>query len=1619
MRDLIYYYDKTTFEKHELGEIQIGFNQSFVIDGTKDSKKVEVYSFNGKRLEPNTIIFHLGTQTWWIVSHDKVERYESEQTPLYLHNLQLEGAIELFNARDLTDNGFNDYSYDVDTFIKRLLALSTFEFNHTDYNGYPHSQNIIIDYQNNIAPTKTVDYIKTFENYTLLSALREFLDGYNCSAKLEFTENGGVLVNAKLIIVSKTGNSNKPAINGEQIFKDPRETKNTDKNNFGTSVVSNAENVVSTKTKTYPSVGGVKLSSRTNVINGETGIIRLPSNAFKVNYIDMFENKAYIGVVAFGGSGNHRIKYDSSDPSSIQKAIDSMYDYLMTNPFSQADYEEIAQDFLNNVTPKDLMKINRRFYYCDNYDPTYDNGKGRFISDYPINHIDKDLIGTNKNIPIVLTNDELQPTLSQPMYMGIYFKRGSNLIENFNLFDYNVSDHKEAYLYYNTDELLVYKRDLSPYLYFYLDNMSVGAGGEINVTTSHIFNVKSTSFSVNYIPMADIKIKYDNDGDTIDTNLFNQNGKLNDSNALSKVLLSHSKEIESETITRYGTFYGGYSDTLGFVSNLPQVGDVVYINDDYYVINNISLDFQPNENINEDEMGYYITAEVSMSKKVATKSLMTNPNTNIRDYGIPQNNNVKRKQLYRDFYEFSYESDDNASDNWLLPLNKVLNLSNNVRPYQEHIGVISCRFSHEVNGSDEYYYQLETTTYFLKKAIYEVLDFKDNNIIGYGFNNLWSGFDISKIFISGNDGNYNTPISYVDEVGEVEEINIRFATIEQLTQVYNDYTSGTQYEDISIYNASVFIPSDIYDNLNDNCDFEIEEPYYKKDALEVPVFEYSCQIDDTNEILVGENILDRGNNDVAYLYSYKLVDSGTLYNDNNFEIQEFPNVNVNLQNQANMNNAVLFDETHIADQEPYLLVKLYESQSYDIDDNQNTMGSEINLSQLDLENTTLLIVRNNLTDSDLYSNIVGELALNVVQANLPTAGLSNKGKLVVLDNGNYYECQPDQYSYHLGIGSNCSAKFTLVRDNINIYNDVTLSSDLDIDVYEGDIWHWSATPNTGYYIDGNSVESGTIHDSGYSHDIVSKHYQTISFTKGNGIESVYLYVDNAFYELNTNGQVITDVKQEWLYTFSTNLSVGWEIVSGGSQDTPIAIGENANNTLIIQPIAQRKTFNLTANISGSGSGKIILNYTDPDTGTIVVGEELENGDSISLKYGTNYSWVAQASSGSYLSGTASGSGIIGSATTIYTSFALYRSFTITTANHAQINGWVKRNGTTIKTISAVGGETITYNDLHSGDTYRVDVSAWGTAYYMPSGSTLSYSGTIENDVDLGTTDNALHYHIFNIAINNGVNYVRLTINGSSQDYNTTTNDIYIEQGKSYSWTTFVNTGYSVTSGGSGSGTTNGGTTNISPVTKRTKLNATFTCSNYSGIVVYFNYKDPDSGTTISESKSFSNGYCIFQVPYGTTSYSWTATSTISSSIVVSGGSGSYTGQPITSSFNVAEVVVKTRVNSVKITLSVSSSGGTSSSFAYARLVSTINYTQGAEIYTTTNNIFIEKAEDITSFVCVKKNGYGYTETITIRSEDRDNPSNYKTISVFFSPGSGANSTTPLNTAQINDLLFIG
>ena len=82
MDNKIYIFDKNktlyddyyVYYGHLLGEIQSDFNMSIVIDGTKDSMSCRVFSFQKQSVEPWTIVWHKDTDTFWVVSHDKIGR---------------------------------------------------------------------------------------------------------------------------------------------------------------------------------------------------------------------------------------------------------------------------------------------------------------------------------------------------------------------------------------------------------------------------------------------------------------------------------------------------------------------------------------------------------------------------------------------------------------------------------------------------------------------------------------------------------------------------------------------------------------------------------------------------------------------------------------------------------------------------------------------------------------------------------------------------------------------------------------------------------------------------------------------------------------------------------------------------------------------------------------------------------------------------------------------------------------------------------------------------------------------------------------------------------------------------------------------------------------------------------------------------------------------------------------------------------------------------------------------------------------------------------------------------------------------------------------------------------
>ncbi|MBR1985026.1 MAG: hypothetical protein IKA31_04720 [Clostridia bacterium] len=971
-RDVIYLFDKLTNHGIAFGEIQSDFNMSNVIDGTKDSMRVQVWSFVENEIEPYSIIFHKKTMTWWIVSHDKVERYKNDVGFYYVHNIDLLGAIELFNARDLTDCGFNSNKYTIRSFIDRLVKLSNFEF----------KDNFVLETNANIYLDQVVDFVKTFENYTLLSALREFLDAYNCAAKLDFDfdkdGNTLTLIKAYINIISKTGSQDTPI--DIDSFDDARETKTLDKNSFGTCVVSNAENVISNVSKTFPSSGSVKLSSTQGLIVKGVRIkdlvIRLPSKVYKGNWIKIvFPLQVTLYVQ---GTTTHTFNYTYNGTQYdyeklmeyfAQKIIDDTGEQDIANTFLSYDSEELKSnmDLAKVVTLYDGNKIVPYYGNSNNDTGKIIIEKGNnipYLAKLNFNGTEKNAIFTDKNTKECLDDNK----------QGIAWERGSNLITGFDMFD-------------GADTLQTMSRDYNGgnFIEFSESGITIKMYASSQQTLKDVYTgspslanqLKNISFIVNYIPMSDMKIKVDNQRNKRDIQLYNQNGKLTDNFALSKLINSYSKEISSDNITRYMQYYN--------YNNVPKVGQLVYKElengtNEYYVINNISINFSQNEtngieydyvyhhtlytlydvedntlcidgtisgttitldtaHTTNDTFNYMCECEITMSKSIAAKSLMVNPNTNIRDYGIPQNFNVKRKQVYRDYYELAYEVYDDANENDpYFPTENMFALSETPNIFADLSCVIKVTYNELINGNNTYYYQLETTNYYLNKMLYVMLDFNDNNIIGYGSQNVYSGFVIKRIF-DGLTDTLNTPISYVDTKGETNGISIYYCTNEQLTTIYAEYQDEQGYgsnTDVSLYNYSVFIPKDIYDKAANSHKIFINESQYNKDALEVPVFEYACQVDDSEDVLIGDNILFQYDSNHIYFYHYIVGDNLTqnnVYDTKRIEPRVSPT-------GFAMYDCVKINRSSLLGGGYELLVYLYESAQYNVENDICNYGAE-------------------------------------------------------------------------------------------------------------------------------------------------------------------------------------------------------------------------------------------------------------------------------------------------------------------------------------------------------------------------------------------------------------------------------------------------------------------------------------------------------------------------------------------------------------------------------------------------------------------------------------------------------------------------------------------------------
>ena len=177
---MIYYFEfNEKYQKYmrkELGNEEIENNKCFTIDGSGDSFKVNVYCNVELALKPNTIVLSRDEELndyWWVVQEDKSTLIDNN---LYLHELQLVGAIEWFKFKFCYTGTFYYHRYSYFEVMQKLL-YSLWKPKFFDFN--------LSNFTSEFGNVKNNQKF-TFKGYTIRSALSEIEKALNVDFKLKF-----------------------------------------------------------------------------------------------------------------------------------------------------------------------------------------------------------------------------------------------------------------------------------------------------------------------------------------------------------------------------------------------------------------------------------------------------------------------------------------------------------------------------------------------------------------------------------------------------------------------------------------------------------------------------------------------------------------------------------------------------------------------------------------------------------------------------------------------------------------------------------------------------------------------------------------------------------------------------------------------------------------------------------------------------------------------------------------------------------------------------------------------------------------------------------------------------------------------------------------------------------------------------------------------------------------------------------------------------------------------------------------------------------------------------------------------------------------------------------------
>ena len=852
---MIYYFEfNEKYQKYmrkELGNEEIENNKCFTIDGSGDSFKVNVYCNVELALTPNTIVLSKDEELnnyWWVVQEDKSTLIDNS---LYLHELQLVGAIEWFKFKFCYTGTFYYHRYSYFEVMQKLL-YSLWKPKFFDFN--------LGNFTSKFGSGKNNQKF-TFKGYTIRSALSEIEKALNVDFKLKFVTSK---LSIEETLSGTTGSASfDPTPDGTGAYY-PGNISTTISANYSKVVIKSVSpNTASATISSYDSLTGsisISLKSARPNESVQVNLICTPEENVSDDKDNIYISEGYFDFI-------HK-----NPTTNISHNMNLLDEKFQISQFPNKSYASRVVGRVSNATSSTYMIYPNNGYMnlVSENSVEVKNENACLILPYNIDRMnwivfrapDNDIHHYNELHDSEDTNNSY---LTLRDYSGTTYK--FMLKEKFyydNMSEDN-ENKKELTLWYEKGKNVIhnFKKFLD------LGNLYYDVLGDDGKPIYQVpKGISSKMFRVYYYPLIDEMLITNNNDITNDDVIYNQTCQNTDSVLAKEFINGYSESISIGTLTRC-KYHNKESECF-------KCGDVFVKGDERYVVSSVSI----------DKYKDIVYAEYKLSKDYVAKTELISADGTIESYAIPQNNIVKRIQEYKTLIRFNDDLVENISS-YFHNMFAIDFLSTNRNDYSINA---KCTASNNVN----YYVGLQAANIETPKSTTSIFDFYDNN---------YCGFRVLEVVEPLRTYYAQYPYNYVDSNGEIKSFELKIK--------WGIDSSNFPY-----------LTEEEYNNDDDTI-AKINEPNYRKDGYEIPVFLITREYNDSNGYIFGNNVSRPANSNLYYLTLYTSNTPITSQNINFDNLTKIHKINVSGVRKGNNNSQYFTLSYKVVDEFPGPLDRFY------------------------------------------------------------------------------------------------------------------------------------------------------------------------------------------------------------------------------------------------------------------------------------------------------------------------------------------------------------------------------------------------------------------------------------------------------------------------------------------------------------------------------------------------------------------------------------------------------------------------------------------------------------------------------------------------------------------------